>query len=300
MSLIEIDSSLFYHPKMEILIKDAGCTRREAVGSLVFLWAWCSDHAPQGVLPKMNDLELAAVCKHFATDPKRFVDALVDAGFLDRIPGALAVHDWRDWIPPVMKEKIKYERRKSRGKNRGENRGNSRGKSGENPGKVNTPGESLSLPVSKPLEDLKTTAKTTTQEPVVETTTEPKKPSVKSTHVDYMDRFKVFYEARAKNEKGEPMKFKQDRHHFVIAQKLIKGFGVEALIEKTRMLAHMCEQRSTWFTKGGWGDFSIEKISKQWNAIIGETVIDKAAEFQDALRKVREQNERANKILERR
>ena len=149
------------------------------------------------------------------------------------------------------------------------------------------PRESLySLPSSEPLEETKTTTETT-------------KPSVKpkSPHVDYVDRFKVFYEARAKNENGEPMKFKQDRHHFVIAQKLIKEFGLDALVTKTRILARLCDERAVWFTKGGWGDFSIEKISKQWNGILGEAMPDPKAELQDGLRKAREERERADKIM---
>lgn len=271
MARIEIDSSLIYHAKTEVLMTRVGCNRLEAVGHLVFLWTWCGDHSTGGVLPKMSDSEIAAACQYFKPTAKGFVDALVEAGFLDRVPGALAVHDWREWLPAAAKKKIKR---------RTNVRTNGSQMSGQTAAADDTTGESLSLPSSKPLEETKTT-------------TETSKPSVKakSPHVEYVDRFKAFYELKV----GRP--FKYGRAQFVLAAKLIKDHGAEELIARTMILAKMCADRSMWFTKNGWADFSIEKLSNQWNSIIGEAIVDEKAELHEGLRKVREQRERTDRIM---
>lgn len=265
---IRVDVDIVYNAKVESFMKKTGTSRAEAIGHLVILWAWCAVYAVEGVLPKLTDWEIAGVCKR-RSDAKEFVDALIECGFLDRGTDSLTVHDWRRWLPPAVKKKLK----------RLDNvQSNGRTVDGQTAGQTPDTGESLSLPSVKPLGKTKTT-------------TETNKPSVKSPHVEYVDRFKAFYESKVGHS------FKYGRAQFVLAAKLIKDHGLEAVIARTMILAKMCADRSMWFTKNGWGDFSIEKLSNQWNSIIGEAIVDEKAELREGLRKAREQRERADHIM---
>lgn len=123
-----------------------------------------------------------------------------------------------------------------------------------------------------------------------------KKKEKKSAHVEFMDRFKMAYESKT----NHPFKF--SKAHFVIAHRLIKDHGLEAVIVKVKILGVLCEKRSAWFTKHGWADFTMENLSSKWNSIL-ETARpltkaeEKANEFEEAKKKIREQDERIKSVL---
>lgn len=116
-------------------------------------------------------------------------------------------------------------------------------------------------------------------------------------HVDFVRKFGESYEAMT----GEP--FKAGNKAYEIAKQLIDRYGAEAVEKKVKILGRMCADQTAWFTKDGWADFTIEKISVQWNSIIAtykETPEDKKRrEDLEALKKVREKNERANEAIRR-
>lgn len=107
-----------------------------------------------------------------------------------------------------------------------------------------------------------------------------------SPQAEFIERFKASYEAMT----GE--KFKADKHHFIIAAKLIKDHGYDAAVLKAKTLGTLCRDQSTWFTKGGWGDYTIEKLSSQWNSILpstrGDTPEGKAKELLSEMKKQEE------------
>lgn len=110
-------------------------------------------------------------------------------------------------------------------------------------------------------------------------------------------KFKETYEAMT----GQP--FNALKSHYVIASRLIKAHGLDAVVLKVKTLGALCRDRSTWFTSGGWADFSIEKLSSRWNEIIPGVVPlskeDKEKREEDAIReKVREANERTKRALD--
>ncbi|KKN10510.1 hypothetical protein LCGC14_1035950 [marine sediment metagenome] len=114
-------------------------------------------------------------------------------------------------------------------------------------------------------------------------------------HVEFVERFKACYESVI----NKPFKF--DKKQFIIAARLIKDFGYDAVVEKTRILGVMCRDQSVWFTKDGWGSFSIEKLSNRWNEILPSRIIDpdqkKRDEFMAERQKVRKQDERLRAII---
>lgn len=117
-------------------------------------------------------------------------------------------------------------------------------------------------------------------------------PKEKPFHVQFVDRWSAAYQAMV----HEP--FKADKHHFIIAQRLIAKYGLDPAVAKAKTLALLCRDRSTWFTKGGWGDFTIEKLSSQWNSIIPDAAHRTREDANQAeLKKTEAMNARVNSAL---
>lgn len=112
---------------------------------------------------------------------------------------------------------------------------------------------------------------------------------------DFIQRFQVAYEGMT----GQP--FSAKKEHFVIVANLIRKHGLPAVEAKMNILGFMCRDRTAWFTKDGWADFTIEKLSRQWNSIIPQSTMteeDKSKQrMADLLRKENEKNERINKAV---
>ena len=95
MAWIESHQSLKEHPKLYQFMELVKINKAQAIGHLHLLWYWCVDYAPDGVI-RSND---AAICRaaEWSGDAKCLINALVDAGFLDRRDGVLTVHDWSEF-----------------------------------------------------------------------------------------------------------------------------------------------------------------------------------------------------------
>lgn len=66
-------------------------------------------------------------------------------------------------------------------------------------------------------------------------------------------------------------KYKHDKKDFVLVAKLIKEYGAGPVNDKAKILFSFCKAKSEWFTKGGMADFTIGKLSSQWNSLIKKT-----------------------------
>lgn len=79
---------------------------------------------------------------------------------------------------------------------------------------------------------------------------------------EFVSAWSSLYESETKE------KFKADKKDFVIVAKLIKQYGKENVLKKSKLLFVACQTKSLWFTKGGIADFSIGKLSSRWNELI--------------------------------
>jgi|DEB0MinimDraft_6_1074348.scaffolds.fasta_scaffold05637_6 hypothetical protein len=77
-----------------------------AVGHLQMLWWWCVDHAEDGDLSKFKPTHIAIAAGVSPSDSAKFVDAMIEAGFIDREP-YLRLHDWWDHFGTFLKTKYK-------------------------------------------------------------------------------------------------------------------------------------------------------------------------------------------------
>lgn len=111
MSWIELHGQLFFHPKTVIAANEL--TRGDAeklVGHLARLWTWAIDHVEDGNLAHLNDRAIAEAAGWRRT-PKRFVDALTEAGFLD---ADRRIHDWDDYAGKLLDRRRADRERKRR------------------------------------------------------------------------------------------------------------------------------------------------------------------------------------------
>lgn len=107
-----------------------------------------------------------------------------------------------------------------------------------------------------------------------------------------IENFKTLYEQETK------LPFHYNAKDFIVAAKLIKTFGYDMVANKAKVLAVLCKNQSVWFTKGGWADFGIGKLSTHWNEVIPEQMFDKEKlEREKITAKVREENERINRAI---
>ena len=91
-------TTLIRHRKLIVFSHHLGVSRNEAIGMLVCLWSECGTLAQDGDLSDYASAQVAAVCGWPLDDAARLVEALVEAGFLDRDRrGRLRVHDWLDY-----------------------------------------------------------------------------------------------------------------------------------------------------------------------------------------------------------
>lgn len=96
MAWIKSFQELGRHPKTRRLARSLGISMPEAVGHLNYLWWWTLDFAKDGILSRYT-VEDIADGGEWEGDPAKFVDALIDAGFLDCDEEGMSIHDWAEY-----------------------------------------------------------------------------------------------------------------------------------------------------------------------------------------------------------
>lgn len=100
----------YRHPKTYDLAARLQVDRPAALGRLELLWDYTGDVAPQGDIGKWPNAAIAAACD-WSGNPDQFVEALVDAGWLDKVDEyRLVVHDWPDHCQEWVRKKLKRSR----------------------------------------------------------------------------------------------------------------------------------------------------------------------------------------------
>lgn len=94
----------------------------EAVGYLHYLWWWALDFAQDGDLTKYEAGDIADAVL-WQREPMEFVDALIEAGFLDKTEDdGLLIHDWFDYAGRLIEKRVanRERMRKARAKAKNE------------------------------------------------------------------------------------------------------------------------------------------------------------------------------------
>lgn len=111
---IEVHRTLLTHPKVRRLVRALGFKypdgTPQTIGHLCMLWLWCADHAKGGSLDGLDAQDIAdAAC--WTDDPEKFMDALVETGFIDRTPDGDTIHDWQDYSGKIISAKDRDRQR---------------------------------------------------------------------------------------------------------------------------------------------------------------------------------------------
>ena len=122
MAWIESNQELGRHPKMKKFARLLSISWPEAVGYLHYLWWWALDFAQDGDLTKYEAGDIADAVL-WQREPLEFVDALIEAGFLDKTEDdGLLIHDWFDYAGRLIEKRVanRERMRKARAKAKNE------------------------------------------------------------------------------------------------------------------------------------------------------------------------------------
>lgn len=106
MSWIESHQKLKDEPKLFDLMIVLNLSKAEAIGRLHMFWWWCVDHAEDGDLSKFNDAHLALAVELNPCEGKKFIEALTNAGFLEREP-YFRIRNWWKYIKRFLQQRYK-------------------------------------------------------------------------------------------------------------------------------------------------------------------------------------------------
>lgn len=119
MAWIEAHQELANHPKtlkLSLLLK---IPKAQVIGMLLLLWWWSVDYAPDGNLSKFDIDIISGVLDYKSKDPRKAIDALITAGFLNE---DMTIHDWSDYTGRLIlsrqdnkeREKLRKQRQRDR------------------------------------------------------------------------------------------------------------------------------------------------------------------------------------------
>lgn len=273
MAWIESHQNIKDHKKTYALMAALKCSKRDAISIVHMLWWWCLDNALDGIIEVPSVAIKTAT--EWETDGDELVDALVESGWLERsIDGVLKVHDWHHYCGSLVEKRLirKHFREKKADSKRLPN--------GSRTAPKKRPTVSVSVSLPYPNQENKDNYKDTGDKKIA-VPQDVKNPISKplTPQAEFVESFKKTYEGMT----GQPYLTKKE--HFVIVTNLIKNHGMDALVEKTRILGELCRDGTTWFTKEGWGAFSIEKLSSRWNEILPKVDKNGADELKQELKK---------------
>tara|TARA_R100000353_G_scaffold160738_1_gene120502 strand:- start:1544 stop:2272 length:729 start_codon:yes stop_codon:yes gene_type:complete len=109
MAWIKSDETLSQHPKVDLLSNLLEIHPAQAIGHLHYLWWWCLNYAETGDLTRYKNM--IAKASRFDGDNDKYVNALVETGWLDQQEKSLIVHDWEDYHGALLEQRTKNKER---------------------------------------------------------------------------------------------------------------------------------------------------------------------------------------------
>jgi hypothetical protein len=114
---IRVDVSVTRHPKLQRFSKAMGMSRHEGLGVLVDLWSWAVEYSDDGDLSKYTSEELVMALNLQPTNAlieHDLLQALEDAGLVDRDNDKVQLHDWDAHQGQLMAQRERSRERQRR------------------------------------------------------------------------------------------------------------------------------------------------------------------------------------------
>lgn len=113
MAWLKSHQELARHPKTNKFARIAGITAPTAIGHLHLLWWWAMDYAQDGDLTRYDAGDIADAML-WQGEPTLLIDALAEAGFLDRDEEKTIIHDWEMYAGKRLEQMAKDSERKKK------------------------------------------------------------------------------------------------------------------------------------------------------------------------------------------
>jgi hypothetical protein len=101
------------HPKFKRLVRTLELPKPHVAGCLIAFWLWVMKYYPDGEITDSNPADIAEE-SFYDGDPDRFVNGLLDAGFLEPSEWGFHVHNWNDYGGKLVEKRQKDTERKRR------------------------------------------------------------------------------------------------------------------------------------------------------------------------------------------
>lgn len=144
---LECHAELPRHPKTKRLMRSLGLSTRECVGTLLCLWLWSLEFAPDGDLSALS-LDEIAEAADWRGDHDELFNALVECGFVESDDAGVRLHDWQDYGGKAEEQRRKWRERKAAERERKASEGDNKGR-----GAKRAPAPSPAPPAPLPHDD---------------------------------------------------------------------------------------------------------------------------------------------------
>jgi hypothetical protein len=104
MAWIELHQAVWTHRKTFAMADLLDIRETYAAAHVMRLWTWALDNAPDGCLP--NSPRIIARSADWDGSPDQFIEALVDAGWVDRVDDSYHLHDWADYAGRLIDRRV--------------------------------------------------------------------------------------------------------------------------------------------------------------------------------------------------
>jgi hypothetical protein len=110
MPWIESHQELGRHPKTKRFARLMSISLPAAIGHLHYLWWWSLDYAQDGDLSRYTPGDIAEA-SYWEGDSDELLNALIEAGFVDRNEGLICIHDWDVYGGKLLQQKVSSRER---------------------------------------------------------------------------------------------------------------------------------------------------------------------------------------------
>jgi len=108
---IEVHQSLPNHKKTLMASDVLDIPPVHLMGHLTCFWLWALDNAPDGDLKGISAKVIARAAQ-WDGDSQQFLNALLQAGFIDQVGDSYVIHDWYDYAGRLIEKKRQEAERK--------------------------------------------------------------------------------------------------------------------------------------------------------------------------------------------
>lgn len=103
MAWIKSDETLSQHPKVDLLSELLGIHPAQVIGHLHYLWWWCLNYADTGEITRYKNM--IAKASRYDGDNQKYLDALIETGWIDSKDNKLFIHDWIDYHGTLLEQR---------------------------------------------------------------------------------------------------------------------------------------------------------------------------------------------------